>query len=498
VFAVSRLRHKPLLLALLAAGLMVQGPAPARAGGPDVQLSIGTLPAGKSLTITFDALIQNTVPPGISQVSNQGTVAGGNIPTTLTDDPDTVAPNDPTLTTVIAPTPTPTATNTATSTSTSTPTQTPTVTSTATSTATATATSTPTATFTATQTPTVTPTATNTSTPTATATTTPTATSTATATSTSTSTATSTPTNTSTITPTPTATSTATATSTSTSTATITLTPTSTSTATSTWTATSTSTITLTPTPTPTFTETATPTSTSTSTSTSTITLAPSITPTSTSTSTATATSTTTSTATSTASGTPTASVTATATPQPLCGRMDGCFNWDLLEMDPSVPGEYRFRWRLTSTCTSALAKADFRFKFDGLVIGADGDTYTAPSHRAYRVDIIGKPHPGVNYFPIGAGLPPGESEIFEFRVVASSLHPGEDLWNTAVTSSNEIGTITMHEERCYTLPAPRLGPTGGRAWLAALLLMALVCASVALRSGRRRDSKPSPSPERL
>ena len=63
-----------------------------------VNLSIGVLPAGKSITIVFDALIANPVPPDATQVSNQGTVSGSNFANVLTNDPDTAAPNDPTVT----------------------------------------------------------------------------------------------------------------------------------------------------------------------------------------------------------------------------------------------------------------------------------------------------------------------------------------------------------------------------------------------------------------
>ena len=61
-----------------------------------VNVSIGTLPPGKSVTVVFDTQISGTP----SLVSNQGSVAGGNFATVLTDDPDTPAPGDPTLTRV--------------------------------------------------------------------------------------------------------------------------------------------------------------------------------------------------------------------------------------------------------------------------------------------------------------------------------------------------------------------------------------------------------------
>jgi hypothetical protein len=75
-----------------------------------VNLNIGTLPAGKSVTITFDVVINPLLlPPNTTQVSNQGTVTGSNISPTVTDDPDTGAANDPTVTPVVIPNQPPTA-----------------------------------------------------------------------------------------------------------------------------------------------------------------------------------------------------------------------------------------------------------------------------------------------------------------------------------------------------------------------------------------------------
>jgi hypothetical protein len=64
-----------------------------------VSVNIGTLPNAKRLIIIFDALINSPpIPAGVHNISNQGTVSGSNFSNTLTDDPDTGAPNDPTLT----------------------------------------------------------------------------------------------------------------------------------------------------------------------------------------------------------------------------------------------------------------------------------------------------------------------------------------------------------------------------------------------------------------
>ncbi|MBV9923746.1 MAG: DUF5011 domain-containing protein [Acidobacteria bacterium] len=69
--------------------------------GETVNVNVGTLPAGKSMTITFQATINN--PFNASQASNQGTVSGTNFSNVLTDDPATAAPNDPTVTPVGTP-----------------------------------------------------------------------------------------------------------------------------------------------------------------------------------------------------------------------------------------------------------------------------------------------------------------------------------------------------------------------------------------------------------
>lgn len=62
-------------------------------------LNIGTLPAGKSITVTFEATI-NTTPVTFTTVSSQGTVSGSNFANVLTNDPDTVAAADATVTPV--------------------------------------------------------------------------------------------------------------------------------------------------------------------------------------------------------------------------------------------------------------------------------------------------------------------------------------------------------------------------------------------------------------
>ncbi|HKO96858.1 MAG TPA: Ig-like domain-containing protein [Pyrinomonadaceae bacterium] len=69
-----------------------------------VNLNIGTLPAGESMTITFQVTINSPlVPPTTTQVSNQGTVSGTNFSPVLTDDPTVGGTADPTVTPVVNP-----------------------------------------------------------------------------------------------------------------------------------------------------------------------------------------------------------------------------------------------------------------------------------------------------------------------------------------------------------------------------------------------------------
>ncbi len=63
-------------------------------------LNLGTLPAGKSITIAFRVRVASSVPPGTCLISNQGTVAASGGIAVLTDDPRTPAPLDTTLTTL--------------------------------------------------------------------------------------------------------------------------------------------------------------------------------------------------------------------------------------------------------------------------------------------------------------------------------------------------------------------------------------------------------------
>ena len=72
---------------------------PTAASQADMILAlIGDVPAGETVTVVFDATVVDPVPSGVSSVATQGTVTFVDFPSVLTDDPDTVAPDDPTAT----------------------------------------------------------------------------------------------------------------------------------------------------------------------------------------------------------------------------------------------------------------------------------------------------------------------------------------------------------------------------------------------------------------
>lgn len=69
----------------------------------DVMLNIGTLPAGESVTITFNVTVDDPFTGALPQVSNQGTVSGSNFADVLTDDPTVGGAADPTVTPIDLP-----------------------------------------------------------------------------------------------------------------------------------------------------------------------------------------------------------------------------------------------------------------------------------------------------------------------------------------------------------------------------------------------------------
>lgn len=71
--------------------------------GSTIAVTVGDLPAGKSISIFFDATVVNPFPNGVTEVVQQGMVSGGNFAGFPTDDPDDgTGSTDPTATTVLA------------------------------------------------------------------------------------------------------------------------------------------------------------------------------------------------------------------------------------------------------------------------------------------------------------------------------------------------------------------------------------------------------------
>jgi hypothetical protein len=69
--------------------------------GETVNATIGILPAGKSVRVQFQVTVNDPLPSGVTQVSNQGTVSGDNFANVLTDDPTVGGSADPTVTPIL-------------------------------------------------------------------------------------------------------------------------------------------------------------------------------------------------------------------------------------------------------------------------------------------------------------------------------------------------------------------------------------------------------------
>jgi uncharacterized repeat protein (TIGR01451 family) len=79
-------------------------PAPAAApSGETINATIGTLPAGKSVHVQFQVMVDNPFTGAQPQVSNQGTVEGDNFADVLTDDTTVGGSADPTVTPILTP-----------------------------------------------------------------------------------------------------------------------------------------------------------------------------------------------------------------------------------------------------------------------------------------------------------------------------------------------------------------------------------------------------------
>ncbi len=67
------------------------------AGDSSIQVAIGTLTGGSGATITYEVLINDPIPVGVTTIVNQGLLSGSNFTDVLSDDPVTVAANDATI-----------------------------------------------------------------------------------------------------------------------------------------------------------------------------------------------------------------------------------------------------------------------------------------------------------------------------------------------------------------------------------------------------------------
>src|SRR5262249_13600678 len=72
------------------------------AGAPPIAVNIGTLPSGASVTVSFQVTINNPLPPGVTQLVNQGTGNSNELPPVPTHDPTTPHAGDPTITPIAA------------------------------------------------------------------------------------------------------------------------------------------------------------------------------------------------------------------------------------------------------------------------------------------------------------------------------------------------------------------------------------------------------------
>ncbi|MCM3905164.1 MAG: Ig-like domain-containing protein [Pyrinomonadaceae bacterium] len=78
-------------------------PTPPVIVGDNLTWNVGTLPAGQSVTITFQVVVDDPFMGAMPQVSNQGTVTADGGISVLTDDPSVGGMNDPTVTLVTVP-----------------------------------------------------------------------------------------------------------------------------------------------------------------------------------------------------------------------------------------------------------------------------------------------------------------------------------------------------------------------------------------------------------
>jgi uncharacterized repeat protein (TIGR01451 family) len=78
-------------------------PKPPVINGDTITFNLGTIPAGESITVTFQVTIDNPFTSATPQVSNQATVTADGGVSVLSDDPDVAGANNPTVTPINAP-----------------------------------------------------------------------------------------------------------------------------------------------------------------------------------------------------------------------------------------------------------------------------------------------------------------------------------------------------------------------------------------------------------
>ena len=66
------------------------------AGDTAIEIALGSIPPGATVRVNFDVQTKRPAVPPFAK--NQGLVRAPGVPNVLTDDPDTPAPNDPTIT----------------------------------------------------------------------------------------------------------------------------------------------------------------------------------------------------------------------------------------------------------------------------------------------------------------------------------------------------------------------------------------------------------------
>ena len=87
---------------LAAAALPIVVVALSRPAGAQVDVALGELPSGGTITVEIVVTVPAPAAAGIDVFSTQGTVSGDNFATVDTDDPDGAGATDPTLTNLLA------------------------------------------------------------------------------------------------------------------------------------------------------------------------------------------------------------------------------------------------------------------------------------------------------------------------------------------------------------------------------------------------------------